>query len=89
MLPPAQFIPTVLRCVAALALVLSAAMARAQSFEFVAMGDLPYGDAAKVGAPYRALIEGINRVRPGPAKQGSGPGDRHARGSAGVQNAQG
>ena len=62
--PPVQFMPTVLRCVAALALVLSAAVARAQSFEFVALGDLPYGDAAKVGAPYRALIEGINRARP-------------------------
>jgi len=38
--------------------------AQAQAFQFVALGDLPYGDPAKVGAPYRALIGSINRLQP-------------------------
>lgn len=54
----------VLRCTAVLILLSAALSARAQAFEFVALGDLPYGDPAKVGAPYRALIDSINRVQP-------------------------
>ena len=42
----------------------AAVVAHAQTFQFVALGDLPYGDPAKVGAPYRALIGSINRLQP-------------------------
>ena len=42
----------------------TALAAQAQSFQFVALGDLPYGDPAKVGAPYRELIGSINRLQP-------------------------
>lgn len=38
--------------------------AQAQTFKFVALGDLPYGDPGKVGAPYRALISSVNRLQP-------------------------
>ncbi len=38
--------------------------AQAQNFEFVALGDLPYGPAAQSYPPYRALIERINQVAP-------------------------
>jgi len=51
------------RCVG-LALATAALTANAQTFQFVALGDLPYGDPAKVGAPYRALIGSINRLQP-------------------------
>ena len=47
-----------------LALTAAALTAHAQVFQFVALGDLPYGDPAKVGAPYRALIGSINRLQP-------------------------
>jgi hypothetical protein len=38
--------------------------ARAQAFEFVALGDMPYGNDAIAGPAYRHLIELINRERP-------------------------
>jgi hypothetical protein len=53
-----------LRRFVGLALATAALAAQAQTFQFVALGDLPYGDPAKVGAPYRALIGGINRLQP-------------------------
>jgi hypothetical protein len=37
----------------------------AQPFSFVALGDLPYGQAAQGHAPYKSLIAAINRERPG------------------------
>jgi hypothetical protein len=37
-------------------------VAQAQTFQFVALGDLPYGSAAQ--APYQALIERINQLSP-------------------------
>jgi len=47
-------------------LVLSAACSvSAQPFSFVALGDLPYGQAAKGHAPYKSLIAAINREQPG------------------------
>lgn len=36
----------------------------AQPFSFVALGDLPYGQAAQSYAPYKALISSINQERP-------------------------
>ena len=48
----------------ALALATAALAAQAQTFQFVALGDLPYGDPTKVSAPYRALIGSINRLQP-------------------------
>ena len=51
------------RC-AGLAWATAALAAQAQVFQFVALGDLPYGDPAKVAAPYRALITSINRLQP-------------------------
>jgi len=53
-----------LRRICALALATATLAAHAQTFQFVALGDLPYGDPAKVGAPYRALIGSINRLQP-------------------------
>ena len=50
--------------ICALALATATLAAHAQTFQFVALGDLPYGDPAKVGAPYRALIGSINRLQP-------------------------
>jgi hypothetical protein len=47
-----------------LALATAALAVQAQTFQFVALGDLPYGDPTKVSAPYRALIGGINRLQP-------------------------
>jgi hypothetical protein len=38
--------------------------AQAQPFSFVALGDLPYGQAAQGYAPYKALIASINQERP-------------------------
>ena len=37
-------------------------LAQAQAFQFVALGDLPYGSASQ--APYQALIERINQLSP-------------------------
>jgi len=51
----------------------------AQSFQFVALGDLPYGAPAVAYAPYRSLIGQINRENPafsihvGDFKSGSTP----------------
>jgi len=36
----------------------------AQPFSFVALGDLPYGQAAQGYAPYKSLISSINQERP-------------------------
>ena len=36
----------------------------AQPFSFVALGDLPYGQAAQGYAPYKSLIRSINQERP-------------------------
>ena len=36
----------------------------AQPFSFVALGDLPYGQAAQGHAPYKSLIAAINLVFP-------------------------
>ena len=53
--------------------------ALAQPFSFVALGDLPYGQAAQAHAPYKKLIGSINRVKPsfsihiGDLKSGSTP----------------
>ncbi len=62
---PDGFGKTVARVLAA-ALVLSvgAAPAWAESFAFVALGDLPYGFDATAGARYRALIQTINATNP-------------------------
>jgi hypothetical protein len=38
--------------------------AHAQPFSFVALGDLPYGNAAQSYPPYRALIGSINKLQP-------------------------
>ena len=54
----------ILRFLTGLALTAATLTAHAQAFQFVALGDLPYGDPAKVGAPYRALIGSINRLQP-------------------------
>jgi hypothetical protein len=45
-------------------LVCAAPGAWAQPFGFVALGDLPYGQAAQGYAPYKALIRAINLERP-------------------------
>jgi hypothetical protein len=58
-----RLVQSLRRCVG-LALAAAALAAQAQTFQFVALGDLPYGDPAKVGAPYRALIGSINRLQP-------------------------
>lgn len=42
----------------------SGAAAAAQGFDFVALGDMPYGNDAITGAAYRQLIELVNRERP-------------------------
>ncbi len=47
-----------------LVLVTAVGTAWAQRFEFVALGDLPYGSDSQAGAPYRALIGAINREKP-------------------------
>ena len=38
--------------------------ANSQTFQFVALGDLPYGEPEKIGVPYRALISSINELEP-------------------------
>lgn len=48
----------------AAAAVLTASSAAADPFTFVALGDAPYGDPAKVYAPYEALIGKINETNP-------------------------
>lgn len=53
-----------LRFLAALLGLLIAFSASAQPFQFVALGDLPYGSDEKAGPPYRALIAAINRENP-------------------------
>jgi hypothetical protein len=50
-------------CMAAL-LCAVAQVAAAQPFSFVALGDLPYGQAAQGYAPYKSLIRSINQERP-------------------------
>ena len=50
-------------CVAALLCVAAQGVA-AQPFSFVALGDLPYGQAAQGYAPYKSLISSINQERP-------------------------
>ncbi len=50
-------------CVAALVCVAAQGVA-AQPFSFVALGDLPYGQAAQGYAPYKSLIRSINQERP-------------------------
>ncbi len=46
----------------ALSLLCVATLARSQGFQFIALGDLPYGQASQ--APYRALIDRINQLAP-------------------------
>jgi len=50
-------------CIVAL-LCVAAQVVAAQPFSFVAMGDLPYGQAAQGFAPYKSLIRSINQERP-------------------------
>lgn len=54
------------RLLGSVAIALAALMgqAQAQSFEFVALGDLPYGPPAQSYPPYRALIDRVNQVAP-------------------------
>jgi hypothetical protein len=47
-------------CMAALLCVAAQGVA-AQPFSFVALGDLPYGQAAQGYAPYKSLISSINQ----------------------------
>jgi hypothetical protein len=42
----------------------TAVSAQAQVFGFVALGDLPYGQAGQAHAPYKRLIASINRAKP-------------------------
>ncbi len=51
-------------CLATLVLMSASGVARADSFSFVALGDLPYGFDATAGAQYRALIQKINQTQP-------------------------
>ena len=50
-------------CMAAL-LCVAAQVVAAQPFSFVALGDLPYGQAAQGYAPYKLLIRSINQEHP-------------------------
>ncbi len=55
--------PAFLRnALAALSLLGATALAQAQGFQFIALGDQPYGPASQ--APYRALIDRINQLAP-------------------------
>jgi len=45
-------------------LCVAAQVVAAQPFSFVALGDLPYGQAAQGFAPYKSLIRSINQERP-------------------------
>ncbi|MFZ4383303.1 MAG: hypothetical protein ACOYO0_15205, partial [Sandarakinorhabdus sp.] len=51
-----------LATVLALSVCFAPNLAQAQTFQFVALGDLPYGSASQ--APYQALIERINQLSP-------------------------
>lgn len=53
----------VMRCAASCLMAMVVLCGKVQAFEWVALGDLPYGEAAKVGPSYRALIERINRTQ--------------------------
>jgi hypothetical protein len=53
-----------LRALRTLAWALCLPLASAQSFEFVALGDLPYGQPEVAYPPYRQLIQAINRQQP-------------------------
>ena len=60
-------------------LCLAAAAASAETFKFVALGDMPYGDKAKTYPKFDALIAAINTQRPafvihvGDIKSGTSP----------------
>lgn len=60
---------------------LCSAAAEADSFKFVALGDMPYGRPAKVYPPYKELIKTVNERKPafvvhvGDTKSGSTPCD--------------
>jgi hypothetical protein len=66
------------RCAAAL-LAVCAATAQAERFDFVALGDMPYGPRELAGPPYEALIDRINTLQPafsihvGDFKSGASP----------------
>ena len=55
---------TVKAVVLGLALAAGAATASAETFKFVAIGDMPYGDPVKTYPPFRALIGAINARQP-------------------------
>jgi hypothetical protein len=52
------------RCLLFCALLISAVCARAETFSFIALGDLPYGSDDTAGAKYRTLITQINALQP-------------------------
>ena len=56
--------PSLCQCLFMAILVCAAQGAWAQPFGFVALGDLPYGQAAQGYAPYKALIRAVNQERP-------------------------
>jgi len=64
---------------AAALLALGCAAAQAERFDFVALGDVPYGPRDTAGPPYEALIGQINALKPafsihvGDFKSGSSP----------------
>lgn len=69
-----------LRLLACLAFLLSGSiLASAETFKFVALGDMPYGDKAKTHPRFRALIDLVNARQPaftihvGDIKSGSEP----------------
>jgi hypothetical protein len=51
-------------CLWLCALLMSAVCVRAETFNFVALGDLPYGSDDTAGVKYRALITQINTLHP-------------------------
>lgn len=51
-------------CAVALSILLLGAPVRAETFKFIALGDMPYGKAKWVEPAYTALIEEINRRKP-------------------------
>lgn len=55
---------TLRNALASLSLLCAATLsqAQAQGFQFIALGDQPYGPAAQ--APYRALVDRINQLAP-------------------------
>lgn len=56
--------PSLWQCLFMAILACAAQGAWAQPFGFVALGDLPYGQAAQGYAPYKTLIRAINQERP-------------------------